>query len=106
MPVFRALYCNYDGDVISDICIAECETDLKRINVYLDKNNFSIASDLTKYAFNNLNRINNIENKYNNTRNLRCIHSGDFIILEHYTNALTIISAASSIDIRLLSMQR
>ena len=44
--------------------------------------------------------------KYNNTKNLRCIHTGDFIILEHYTNALTIISAASSIDIRLLSMQR
>lgn len=55
LPVFRALYCNYDGDVISDICIAECETDLKRINVYLDKTNCSIASDLTKYAFNNLN---------------------------------------------------
>lgn len=53
-PVFKGIYCNYDSDRISNVCIAEYETDLKKFKLYVDEKNFEIIHGLCNYAFNNL----------------------------------------------------
>lgn len=53
-PVFKGIYCNYDSDGISNVCIAEYETDLKNFKVYIDEKNSDIVQSLCNYAFNNL----------------------------------------------------
>lgn len=54
-PCFKALYCSYDGDSISNVCYVECDMDLKCIKIYLDNYNKSICDDITSFSFRNLN---------------------------------------------------
>ena len=53
-PVFRGIYCNCDSDGISNVCVAEYETDLKKFKVYIDEKNYEIVQGLCSYSFNNL----------------------------------------------------
>ena len=53
-PVFKGVYCNYDGEELKNVVLVEYETDLKKFKVYIDEKNYNIVNPLTSYVFNNL----------------------------------------------------
>ena len=53
-PVFKTIFCNYDGKRISNVCLVEYQTDLKCFKMYIDDKNKEIYGGMTNYAFNNL----------------------------------------------------